>query len=138
MIATGYWDLPGTALAYEELKGFFARGGKLDLLIDQEPQLQYYQASQEVCQSPDFYIQRDVNTAWESLHRFILKVGVDKVRAGGLIANKIPLVSNTVDKKSQTPQKPLGNGWLLMTCSDTATKLTIAKAIRIRINVDII
>lgn len=49
-------------------------------------------------------------TAWESLHRFVLKVGVDKVRAVGLIANKIPLVSNTVDKKYQTAQKPLGNG----------------------------
>ncbi len=33
MIATGYWDLPGTALVYEELKDFFARDGKLDLLI---------------------------------------------------------------------------------------------------------
>ena len=35
MIATGYWDLPGTALVYEEHKDFFARGGKLDLLIGQ-------------------------------------------------------------------------------------------------------
>ena len=62
MIATGYWDLPGTALVYEELKAFFSRGGKLDLLIGQEPQLQYYQASQEVRQFPDFYIQRDVDS----------------------------------------------------------------------------
>lgn len=38
-------------------------------------------------------------TAWESLHKFVLAVGVDKVRLVGLIANKIPLVSNTVDKK---------------------------------------
>ncbi|WP_251620990.1 hypothetical protein [Odoribacter lunatus] len=82
------------------------------------------------------------STAWESLHKFVLKVGVDKVRAVGLIANKIPLVSNTVDKKYQTAQKPLGNGWLLMTCSDTATKrkqiLAIASHIGININVDII
>lgn len=49
-------------------------------------------------------------TAWESLNKFVLKAGVDKVRAVGLIANKIPLVSNTVDKKYQTAQKPLGNG----------------------------
>ena len=62
MIATGYWDLPGTALVYEELKDFFARGGKLDLLIGQEPQLQYYQASREAHQFPDFYIQRDVES----------------------------------------------------------------------------
>ena len=53
MIATGYWDLPGTALVYDELKDFFARGGKLDLLIGQEPQLQYYQASREAYQFPD-------------------------------------------------------------------------------------
>lgn len=81
-------------------------------------------------------------TAWESLHKFVLKVGVDKVRALGLIANKIPLVSNTVDKKYQTAQKPLGNGWLLMTCSDTATKrkqiLAIASQMGMNITVDII
>lgn len=81
-------------------------------------------------------------TAWESLHKFVLEVGVDKVRAVGLIANKIPLVSNTVDKKYQIAQKPLGNGWLLMTCSDTATKrkqiLAIASHLGMKISVDII
>lgn len=81
-------------------------------------------------------------TAWESLQKFILRVGVEKVRAVGLIANKIPLVSNTVDKKYQTAQKPLGNGWLLMTCSDTATKrkqiLTIAKSVGLNVTVEII
>lgn len=60
MIATGYWDLPGTALIYDELKDFFNRGGKLDLLIGQEPQLQYYQTTIGVNQFPDFYIQRDI------------------------------------------------------------------------------
>ena len=82
------------------------------------------------------------HTAWESLHKFVLKVGVDKVRAVGLIANKIPLVSNTVDKKYQTAQKPLGNGWLLMTCSDTATKrkqiLAIASYLNFKVIVEII
>ena len=81
-------------------------------------------------------------TAWQSLQKFIQRVGVEKVRAVGLIANKIPLVSNTVDKKYKTAQKPLGNGWLLMTCSDTATKrkqiLAIASQIGLNINVDII
>lgn len=81
-------------------------------------------------------------TAWESLHKFVLRVGVDKVRAIGIIANKIPLVSNTLDKKYQTAQKPLGNGWLLMTCSDTATKrkqiLTIASTIGLKVTVEII
>ena len=82
------------------------------------------------------------HTAWESLQKFILRVGVEKARAVGLIANKIPLVSNTVDKKYKTAQKPLGNGWLLMTCSDTATKrkqiLAIASYIGMKINVEII
>ena len=60
-IATGYWDLPGTALIYDELKGFFERGGRLDLLIGEEPRLQYYQVNEDVKKFPDFYIQRDVN-----------------------------------------------------------------------------
>ena len=81
-------------------------------------------------------------TAWESLQKFILRVGVEKVRAVGLIANKIPLVSNTLDKKYKAAQKSLGSGWLLMTCSDTATKrkqiLTIAEAIGLNVNVEII
>lgn len=81
-------------------------------------------------------------TAWQSLQKFILQVGVEKVRAVGLIANKIPLVSNTVDKKYKTAQKPLGNGWLLMTCSDTATKrkqiLAIAEALSLNVKVEII
>lgn len=81
-------------------------------------------------------------TAWQSLQKFILRVGVERVRAVGLIANKIPLVSNTVDKKYKTAQKPLGNGWLLMTCSDTATKhkqiLAIAEALGLSINVEIV
>lgn len=81
-------------------------------------------------------------TAWESLQKFILHVGVEKVRAVGLIANKIPLVSNTVDEKYKTAQKPLGNGWLLMTCSDTATKrkqiLSIAEAVGLNVSVEIV
>lgn len=81
-------------------------------------------------------------TAWESLKKFIQRVGVEKVRAIGLIANKIPLVSNTIDEKYQRAQKPLGNGWLLMTCSDTTTKrkqiLAIAEAVGINVDVEII
>lgn len=81
-------------------------------------------------------------TAWESLQKFILHVGVEKVRAVGLIANKIPLVSNSVDEKYKTAQKPLGNGWLLMTCSDTASKrkqiLAIASHYNLNVKVEII
>ena len=63
-IATGYWDLPGTALVYDQLKAFLEGGGRLDILIGQEPQLRSYQthapeADQE--RFPDFYLQRDIN-----------------------------------------------------------------------------
>lgn len=81
-------------------------------------------------------------TAWESLHRFVLAVGVDRVRAVGLKANLIPLVSNTVDKKYERAQKPLGNGWWLMTCSDTENKrkqiLAIAAHYGLDVHVDVV
>lgn len=62
-IATGYWDLPGTALVYDELKGFLENGGRLDILIGQEPMLRSYQtqAVEKEEMFPDFYLQRDVN-----------------------------------------------------------------------------
>lgn len=63
MIATGYWDLPGTKLLYSDLKAFFEAGGRLDLMIGQEPELRSYQtrpAGENEPQFPDFYIQRDV------------------------------------------------------------------------------
>lgn len=82
------------------------------------------------------------HTAWETLHQFVLKVGIDRVREVGLIANKIPLVSNRVDEKYKSAQKPLGNGWYLMTCSDTRTKKkqieAIASTVGIKVKVDII
>lgn len=67
-IATGYWDLPGTALIQDELRGFFERGGRLDLLIGKEPQLRGYQQRQDLPEEelfPDFYIARDVDTLTE-------------------------------------------------------------------------
>ena len=61
-IATGYWDLPGMQLLYDQLKPFLDRGGRLDILIGQEPLLRSYQVqSSEEEQFPDFYLQRDIN-----------------------------------------------------------------------------
>lgn len=63
-IATGYWDLPGMQLVYDELKVFLEQGGKLDILIGQEPQLRSYQIhapENEQERFPDFYLQRDIN-----------------------------------------------------------------------------
>ena len=63
-IATGYWDLQGTKLIYDELKAFFERGGKFDLLIGQEPMVRSYMLNNTSTSSqtfPDVYIERDVN-----------------------------------------------------------------------------
>ncbi len=61
-IATGYWDLPGTNLLYEELKAFLERGGTLKILIGQEPTLLPYQRCDlpEGEKFPDFYIAQDL------------------------------------------------------------------------------
>ena len=86
MIATGYWDLPGMALVYNELKDFFARGGKLDLMIGQEPQLQYYQADDDVRKFPDFYIQRDVEKLtdeYKPIGKLILDNAVTEINPNG-------------------------------------------------------
>ena len=63
-IATGYWDLPGTALVYDQLKPFLEGGGRLDILLGQEPQLRSYQThtpEDDEQRFPDFYLQRDIN-----------------------------------------------------------------------------
>ena len=64
-IATGYWDLPGMKLLYDELERFLASGGRLDLMIGQEPQLRAYQLRSDLADDekpfPDFYIKQDVD-----------------------------------------------------------------------------
>ena len=63
-IATGFWDLPGTKLLYDELKAFLEDGGRLELMIGREPELRAYQerpVGEDEHRFPDFYIQRDVS-----------------------------------------------------------------------------
>lgn len=51
MIATGFWDLPGTSLLQEQLTAFLQRGGKLKLLIGKEPSVkgaQYQDPAEEL------------------------------------------------------------------------------------------
>ncbi len=70
-IATGYWDLPGMLLLYDELKVFLGRGGRLDIMIGQEPQLRSYQTEDTKPNEqkfPDFYIQRDINQLSDEYH----------------------------------------------------------------------
>lgn len=67
-IATGYWDLPGIQVVYDELKNFLEKGGRLDIMIGQEPQLRTYQLDktvQDTNQFPGFYLQRDINNLSE-------------------------------------------------------------------------
>lgn len=60
--------------------------------------------------------------AAECFVSFVRKVGVERVRSLGIKHCKIPLVSNTIDKKYGDKQKPLGNGWFLMTNTSTQSK----------------
>lgn len=80
--------------------------------------------------------------AAESFVVFVRRVGVERVRSLGLKQCKIPLVSNTLDKKYGDKQKSLGNGWYLMTNTSTQSKRKdielIAKAFNINAKVDII
>lgn len=80
--------------------------------------------------------------AAESFVAFVRRVGVERVRSLGLKQCKIPLVSNTLDKKYGDKQKSLGNGWYLMTNTSTQSKHKdiefIANAFNINVKVDII
>ncbi len=62
-IATGYWDLPGMNLVYNELRQFLEEGGHLDIMIGEEPQLRSYQLREEYQgrRFPDFNIKQDID-----------------------------------------------------------------------------
>lgn len=80
--------------------------------------------------------------AVDSLIEFIQYVGVGKVRSLGLIRCKIPLISNTIDKKYGSRQKPLGQGWYVMTCTSTEDKKkdieAISEAYNLGVKVEIV
>lgn len=52
-------------------------------------------------------------------------IGIDKVRALGIVNCKVPLISNKRDEKYGDRQKDVGNGWLLITLCSTNTKKQI-------------
>ena len=80
--------------------------------------------------------------AAETFRKFVIEAGADRVRSLGMKLNKVPLISNTLDKKYKSSQKPKRNGWYLMTCSSTLTKKRdierIANAFNIKIQVEIV
>ncbi|MFZ4724529.1 MAG: helicase-related protein [Paludibacter sp.] len=64
MIATGYWDLPGMVVVYDELKTFLERENTVfRLIIGKEPMIRHYQQS-EPLERDDFpgqYLKTDIN-----------------------------------------------------------------------------
>ena len=65
-------------------------------------------------------------TAADTLEAFVKKVGVARVRAEveehKLTFNGVPVISNRKDAKYGKSQRNIGNGWLLITHSNNATK----------------
>lgn len=64
-IATGYWDLPGLTLIYDELSAFLSREGTLFyLLIGSDPIVRTYQLRNPISKGhfPGDYIRRDIHT----------------------------------------------------------------------------
>lgn len=67
-IATGYWDLPGTKLIFEKLNAYLHKGGKVKMIIGQEPHIRAYQMKQGDSDEPtfpDFYLKRDFESIKE-------------------------------------------------------------------------
>lgn len=59
----------------------------------------------------------------------IKRIGTMKVRRLGLTLCKVPLVSNTLDKKYSNAQEPVGGGFYVMTHSNTKQKAQILEKI---------
>ena len=63
-IATGYWDLPGMVMIYDELKAFLERDNTtFRLLLGEEPSVRAYQVKNPAKQDPDFpekYLKKDL------------------------------------------------------------------------------
>ena len=73
----------------------------------------------------------------EAFYKFISYVGAERVQALGILRNKIPLVSSTIDSIYGKRQKHLGEGLYLMTNTDTRTKIRDIKYIADSFNLDI-
>lgn len=67
--------------------------------------------------------------AVDTLYETVKKIGVERVRQvveeQELVFNKVPVISNRRDSKYGRSQKPLGNGWFLMTHSNNKQKKTL-------------
>ena len=75
--------------------------------------------------------------AAETFRKFVMKIGAEKVRSVGIIRNKIPLVSNTLDAKYKSQQREVGDGWYLITCSTTPSKKKDMEKIAAVLGIDV-
>lgn len=81
-------------------------------------------------------------TAKDTFVDAIVAIGIERVRPLGVKFCKIPIISNTRDKKYGKAQRDVGNGWLILHHSSTADKKKmldkIAKALNLNLKVEII
>lgn len=82
------------------------------------------------------------STAKDTFVDAIVAIGIERVRPLGVKFCKIPIISNTRDKKYGKAQRDVGNGWLILHHSSTADKKKmldkIAKALKLNIKVEIV
>lgn len=90
---------------------------------------------------PDGHVIRQ-DKAKDTFIDVITRIGVERVRPLGLKFCRIPIISNTRDKKYGKSQHEVGGGWLILTHSSTSDKKKmldkIAKALGLNIKVEII
>ncbi len=77
------------------------------------------------------------STASETFCTFVEQVGAEKVRSMNLTLNRVPLISNVLDRKYKRSQKHIGNGLYLMTLSDTDTKKEIIEKIAAKFGMEL-
>lgn len=66
---------------------------------------------------------------YKTLIDVICTAGALKVKSLGIMLNGSNLVSDTINPRYEISQKPIGNGFFVMTCSDTNTKRSIIQQI---------
>lgn len=72
---------------------------------------------------PDGHVSQP-SKALEALVEVVKFAGADRVRELGIICCGANLILKNPSPRYQRPCKPVGNGWLCNTCSDTGTKFT--------------
>jgi hypothetical protein len=84
----------------------------------------------------------EATKAAETMREVVQQIGAERIRSLELKSCKIPFISNTKDPKYGGAQLPVGNGWYVITHSNTLSKKKmldkIAKALHLNLKVEII